>query len=176
LDAAVDRRVGGNLIATIAAIVQSRSSLTLSEVGSAICGPEQTEAGTQRLKRALHHRGWDSRRIEQLMWEQAEQKCPQLEQQGETPLCIWQSSVLEKPESEQLQGLAAVRSSRLRRLAPSRKGVFNRPGEMPVRVRGFEWQSLLRRGTDGLPRAAARRWWTREKGISGQQRKQQESL
>jgi hypothetical protein len=35
---------------------------------------------------------------------------------------------LEKPESEKLEGLGAVRSSRVRRLARTRKGVFNRPG------------------------------------------------
>ncbi len=176
LDAYVDRRIVGNLIATVAAIVQSRSGLTLSEVGSALCGPQHSEAGTQRLKRAVHHQGWHSRLIEHLLWEQAEQRCQQLEQQGETPLCIWDSSVLEKPESEQLQGLGAVRSSRVRRLARSRKGLYNRPGAIAVRVRGFEWESLLLLGKDGLPQVATMRWWTREKGVSGQQSKQQEDL
>jgi hypothetical protein len=47
--------VVGNLTATIASIVQTRSELTLSPLGSAICGPEHTEAGTQRLQRALPH-------------------------------------------------------------------------------------------------------------------------
>lgn len=35
-------------------------------------------------------------------------------------------------ESEKLEGLAAVRSSRVRRLAGSCKGVFNPPGRLPV--------------------------------------------
>jgi hypothetical protein len=52
LDAYLDRRVVGNLTATIASIVRTRSELTLAELGSAICGPEHTEAGTQRLQRA----------------------------------------------------------------------------------------------------------------------------
>ena len=60
LDAYLDRRVVGNLIATVAGIVRTRTQLTTSELGSAICGPEHAEAGTQRLQRALHHEGWEA--------------------------------------------------------------------------------------------------------------------
>jgi hypothetical protein len=176
LDAYLDRRVVGNLTATVAGIVQTRTELTTSEVGSAICGPEHAEAGTQRLQRALHHEGWEAQVIEEVLWEQAEVSRKQMQQQGETPLCIWDSSVLEKPESEHLEGLCAVRSSRVRRLARSRKGVFNRPGGMPVSVRGFEWESLLLVGASGVPQVVAMKWWSREKGVSGQQRHQQEAL
>ena len=175
LDAYLDRRVVGNLTATIASIVQTRSELTLSQLGSAICGPEHTEAGTQRLQRALHHQGWTAEVIEELLWVQAEQSRKQMEQRGETPLCIWDSSVLEKPESVALEGLGAVRSSRVHRLARSRPEVFNRPG-LPVRVRGFEWESLLLLGKSAVPQVVAMRWWTREKQVSGQQRQQQEEL
>src|SRR6266851_5013764 len=176
LDAYLDRRVVGNLTATVAGIVQTRAELTTSELGSAICGPEHAEAGTQRLQRALHHEGWESQVIEEVLWEQAEVSRKQMQQQGETPLCLWDSSVLEKPESEKLEGLGAVRSSRVRRLARSRKGVFNRPSGMPVSVRGFEWESLLLVGKDGVPQVAAMRWWGREAGVSGQQRQQQQAL
>lgn len=173
LDAYLDRRVVGNLTATVAGIVQTRSELTTSALGSAICGPEHAEAGTQRLQRALHHQGWASEVIEEVLWEQAETSRKEMEQQGETPLCIWDSSVLEKPESEKLEGLGSVRSSRVRRLARSRKGVFNRPSGVPVSVRGFEWESLLLVGKSGVPQVIAMRWWSREKGVSGQQRHQQ---
>src|SRR5260370_42158091 len=88
-------------------------------------GPGHAEAGTQRLQRALHHEGWKAGVIEEVLWEQAEQRRQELESRGETPLCIWDSSVLEKPESEHLEGLGVVRSSRVRRLARSRKGGFN---------------------------------------------------
>lgn len=175
LDAYLDRRVVGNLTATVESRVQTRTDLTLSELGSAICGPEHANAGTQRLQRALHHQGWKAEVIEEVLWEQAEQSRTQMEQRGETPLCIWDSSVLEKPESATLEGLCAVRSSRVRRLARSRPDVFNRPG-IPVRVRGFEWESLLLVGTSGVPQVVALRWWSREKGVSGQQRQQQEDL
>ena len=86
----------GNLTATIASIVRTRCELTLAELGSAICGPEHTEAGTQRLHRALPHQGWQSEVIEEVRWDQAEQRRKQMEQRGEIPLCIWDSSVLEK--------------------------------------------------------------------------------
>jgi hypothetical protein len=99
-----------------------------------------------------------------------------MEQRGETPLCIWDSSVLEKPESEKLQGWGAVRSSRVRRLARSRKGVFNQPSRMPVSVRGFEWESLLLLGQSGVPQVVALQWWSRQKGVPGQQRQQQQVL
>lgn len=175
LDAYLDRRVVGNLTATVAAIVQMRTDLTLTELGSAITDPEHAEAGTQRLNRALHHQGWDASLIEQVQWDQAERFRQQLAQQGELPLCIWDSSVLEKPESVKLEGLGAVRSSRVRRLARSRPGVFNRPG-LPVSVRGFEWESVVLVGQSGRPQVASMRWWTREKGVAGQQRQVQEGL
>src|SRR5437868_3470926 len=70
LDAYLDRRVVGNLTATVAAIVQTRSELTTSELGSVICGPDHAEAGTQRLQRALHHPGWEAEVIEEVLWEQ----------------------------------------------------------------------------------------------------------
>ena len=90
-------------------------------------------------------------------------------------LCIGDSSVVEKPESEKLEGLAKVRSSRVRRLARTRKGVFHRPG-LPVSVRGFEWESLILLGKSGVPQVAAMRWWSRETKELGQQRKQQGAL
>jgi hypothetical protein len=166
LDAYLDRRVVGNLTATVAGIVQTRSELTTSELGSAMCGPEHAEAGTQRLQRALHHHGWAAQVIEEVLWEQAQTSRKELEQRGETPLCMWDSSVLEKPESEQLEGLGSVRSSRVRRLARSRTGVFNRPSGVPVSVRGFEWESLLLVGKSAVPQVIAMRWWSREKGES----------
>ena len=74
LDAYVDRRVVGNLMATVAAIVQTRTELTTSALGSAICGPAHAEAGTQRLQRALHHEGWEAEVIEEVLWQEAEQR------------------------------------------------------------------------------------------------------
>src|SRR5438067_8070181 len=176
LDAYLDRRVVGNLMATVAAIVHTRTELTTSALGGAICGPAHAEAGTQRLQRALHHQGWEDEVIEEVLWQEAEQSRQQMQQRGETPLCIWDSSVVEKPESEKLQGLGTVRSSRVRRLARSRKGLYNQPSRIPVSVRGYEWESLLLVGANGIPQVVAMRWWGRQKGVPGQQRQHQESL
>src|SRR5581483_7884783 len=74
LDAYLDRRVVGNITATVAGIVQTRSVITLSELGSALCGAAHAEAGQQRLARALHHEGWESKLIEEVLWEQAERR------------------------------------------------------------------------------------------------------
>ncbi len=147
----------GNLTATVAAIVQTRTELTTSTLGRAICGPAHAEAGTQRLQRALHHPGWEAEVFEEA-------------------LCIWVSLVLEKPESEKLEGLGAVRSSRVRRLARSRKGVFNQPSRLPVSVRGFEWESLVLLGSSGVPQVVAMKWWSRHKGVPGKPRQQQQVL
>lgn len=174
-DAYLDSRVVGNLTAAVAGILQTRSALTLSEVGSTLCGPAHAEAGSQRLQRAMHHQGWKASLIEQVMLEQAEAHHQQIEQAGDTPLCVWDGSVLEKPESRALEGLGSVRSSRVRRLARSRAGLFNRPG-VPVSVRGFEWESVLLVGLRGVPYLAATRWWSREKSQGGQQRQVQASL
>src|SRR2546423_287687 len=155
LEVYVDRRVVGNLMATVGAIVQSRCALTTSELGSAICGPAHGEAGTQRLQYALHHQGWEAEVIEEVLWQEAEQRRKLMQQRGETPLCIWDSSVVEKPESEKLQGLGTVRSSKVRRLARSRKGLYNQPSRIPVSVRGYEWESLLLVGASGIPQVLA---------------------
>src|SRR5260221_4135820 len=105
LDAYLDRRVVGNLTATVAGIVQTRSALTTSELGSALCGPGHAEAGTQRLQRALHHQGWEAGVIDEVLWDQALMRRKEMEERGETPWGIWDSSALEKPASAKLEGL-----------------------------------------------------------------------
>ena len=111
LDAYVDRRVVGNVIATVAGIVQTRTALTLSELGSALCGLGHAEAGIQRLQRALHHQGWQARLIEEVpgsRQRRAERRCSNEEK---CRCASGTAGVLEKPESEHLQGLGAVRAS-----------------------------------------------------------------
>ncbi|GCE22019.1 hypothetical protein KDK_58190 [Dictyobacter kobayashii] len=75
-----------------------------------------------------------------------------------------------------MEGLGSVRSSRVKRLARSRQGVFNPSAGKPVSVRGFEWESLILVGRDGIPQVAAMEWWGRVKGVSGQQRQRQHAL
>lgn len=83
LDAYLDRRVVGNLVAAVAGIVQTRAELTMSGLGSAITEPAHAEAGMQRLQRAFHHQGWQAEVIEEVLWQQAEQRRQELESRGE---------------------------------------------------------------------------------------------
>ena len=99
--------------------------------------------------------------IERFLWQQAETRLTELEAAGEEPLCIWDGSVLEKPESEQLEGLAPVRSSKAKRVPRSRPGVFNKPGR-PIVVRGWEWTAVLLCGLKGRVQVVSMRWWSRK--------------
>lgn len=109
----------------------------------------------------LHSAKWCSQLIEQFLWRQADQGLRELEAAGEQPLCVWDGSVLEKPESEHLEGLAPVRSSKAKRVPRSRPGVFNKPGK-PIVVRGWEWTAVLLCGLKGAVQVVSMRWWSRK--------------
>jgi len=109
LDAYVDCRLVETLWQTMVAIIVARTSLLLSVLGEYIADPQHGPAGSKQLSRLLHSSKWCSRLIEQFLWRQAEQGLSELEAAGEHPLCVWDGSVLEKPESAQLEGLAPVR-------------------------------------------------------------------
>lgn len=106
----------------------------------------------------LHSAKWSSGLIEQFLWRQADQGLSELEAAGDSPLCVWDGSVLEKPESEHLEGLAPVRSSKAKRVPRSRPGVFNTPGR-PIVVRGWEWTAVLLCGLKGAVQVVSMRWW-----------------
>jgi hypothetical protein len=90
--------------------------------------------------------------IERLLWQQAEQRLTELEAAGEQPLCVWDGSVLEKPESAKLEGLAPVRSSKAKRLQRSRAFCLQQAGASDCGTRlGVERRALvwLERGGAG---------------------------
>ena len=85
LDAYVDRRIVGNLIATVAGIVQTRSDLTRELNWAA------RSRAHSRPRRARNdwnglgtHQGWKAEMLEQVWWEQAESFRQEVEQRGET--------------------------------------------------------------------------------------------
>ncbi len=83
-------------------------------------------------------------------------------QAGEEGLVIWDESVWEKPESQQLEGLCAVRSSKAKRLTHYKKGYYSPPPK-PIFVPGLQWIGLLlvgRHEQQGPPLLAAMRWWS----------------
>jgi hypothetical protein len=111
--------------------------------------------------RLLHSAKWCSQLSEQFLWRQADQGLRELEAAGEQPLCVWDGSVLEKPESEHLEGLAPVRSSKAKRVPRSRPGVCKKPGK-PMVVRGWEWTAVLLCGLKGAVQVVSKRWWSRK--------------
>ncbi len=161
LDAYVDCRLVETFLQTMIAIMVARTSLLLSVLGEYLTDPQHGPAGTKHLSRLLHSAKWSSGLIEQFLWRQADQGLSALEAAGEPPLCVWDGSVLEKPESEHLEGLAPVRSSKAKRLQRSRPGVFNTPGR-PIVVRGWEWTAVLLCGLKGAVQVVSMRWWSRK--------------
>ena len=84
-----------------------------------------------------------------------------LQEAGETPLALWDESVLEKSESIALEGLGPVRSSKAARLKHIKPGCYNPPGGRPVFVPGLQRITVMVAGYSGPPALAAMRWWTR---------------
>jgi hypothetical protein len=82
------------------------------ELGGYLASPAHAPAGTKRLSNLLHSPKWQSSQIESYLWQGAQNRMNELEQAGEEVLVLWDASVLEKPESIQLEGLCAVRSSK----------------------------------------------------------------
>jgi hypothetical protein len=163
LDAQLDRRLVRTFAATIAAILMWRNrqhGLLLSELGAYLLSPQQAPAGTKRLSNLLHSRRWSADLIDRWLWEQAKGQVQTLTAAGETPLIIWDESVLEKPESVTGEGLCAVRSSKAARLKRIKPGFYNPPGGRPIHVPGLRWLGLLVVGQTTAPVVAAMHWWT----------------
>src|SRR5260370_757800 len=159
LDAYVDCRLVETFWRTMIAIIVARTSLVLSVLGEYLGDPQHGAAGTKQLSRLLHSAKWCSGLMKRLLWQQGEQRMTELEAAGEQPLCVWDGSVLEKPESAKLEGLAPVRSSKAKRLQRSRPGVFNKPGR-PIVVRGWEWTAVLLCGLKGAVQGVNILWWS----------------
>lgn len=164
LDQRLDRRLVTTFLASLIAIVQWRNrahGLLLSELGAYLLSPEQAPAGTKRLSNLLRSERWQASLIAQWLWQQADARIQALCATGQTPLLVWDASVLEKPETVKNPDLCAVRSSKARRLKRIRPGFFNPPGGRPICVPGLHWLGLLVLGRVGAPTLAAMRWWTR---------------
>jgi hypothetical protein len=180
LDAYLDARLVRTFLLSLAAILTFRNlkqGLCLSELGSYILSPAQAPAGTKRLSHLLHSKKWEKTLLERFLWEKAEKKIDELREEKEEILCIWDSSVIEKPESEHTEGMCAVRSSKARRLKKQRKGNWNPAGGKAITVLGVEWITLLIVGMHGIAEVANMRWWTRKgKDATSQQEEEKHIL
>ena len=163
LDRLLDVRLVRTLAQTVQVLIEVRNQaqgLLLSELGGYLLSPDKAPAGTKRLSNLLHCEKWMGSLIEQFLWQQADQHLDGLHAQGETGLCVWDESVLEKPESLKLEGLCAVKSSVAARLKRIKPGFYNPPGGRPVFVPGMQWLTVLLMGRTGIPHVAVMQWWT----------------
>jgi len=154
LDERLDVRLVQTFVQTLHVLLQFRhrnQGLLLSELGAYLASPDHAPAGTKRLSNLLHSPNWQAQQIERYVWQQADARLEQLEQEGEPGLLLWDESVLEKPESIALAGLCAVRSSKARRLKRIKPGYYNPPGGPPICVPGMR---LYRTPASGKARPA----------------------
>ncbi len=165
LDRVLDKRLVRTFLSTIQVIITFRdraNGLLLSELGGYLETPDKAPAGTKRLSNLLHSGKWAAWLIGRFLWQRASQQLAQWTQAGEDGLVIWDESVWEKPESQQLEGLGAVRSSKAKRLTHYKPGYYS-PPQKPICVPGLQWIGLLLLGRSeqqGPPLLAAMRWWS----------------
>ena len=159
----LDRRLVATFLHTVLALLRHRTrahGLVLTELGAWLAGPAQAMAGTKRLKRLLYAPAWWASLITDFLWRGAQERVQALLTQGETPLVLWDESVIEKSESLHLEGLGPVRSVKAARLKRIKPGYFNPPGGPPVFVPGWHWLAVLVVGGKGGPTLATLRFWT----------------
>jgi len=184
LDSLLDKRLVRTLVQLCVAIIRFRGNkqaLLLSELGSYLHGyPGQATgapAGTKRIGNLIRSLKWSIFQIDRYLVEEADKEVKKLKNQGKRILCPWDESVLEKPESEKLEGLSPVVSSKAKRLQRSKKGVvFNFPPKKPIMVAGMQWTGALITGTDGMIKVAVMSWWSSRGDDAKKLREQQEIL
>lgn len=184
LDQVLDKRLVRTLVQCCVAIVRFRNSkqaLLLSELGSYMTGyvglsPTAT-AGTKRLGKLIRSLKWSAGHIDRFLLEEAGKEVERLQAQGQRILCLFDGSVLEKPESRHLEATAPVLSSKAKRLTRSRLGLlFNLPSLRPIRVMGMEWTGTIITGLEGIPRLAVMRWWTTKGDYGAKMREIEEEV
>ena len=176
LDRQLDARLVRTFLHTVAAILRFRHTahgLLLSELGAFILDGAHAPAGTKRLANLLHSPHWAASLIAEWLWQRAEAERSRLAAAGETAVVIWDQSVLEKPESQALDDLCAVRSSQAARLLRIRPGFYQPPTTQAICVAGWHWLGLLVAGGSSAPVVGAMQWWT-TRGVEATDQRQVE--
>src|SRR5215469_18704453 len=184
LDRLLDKRLVRTFVQCCVAILRFRNSkqgLLLSELGSYLDGYDgvsvSAPAGTKRVGNLIRSLKWSVFHMDQYLLEAADKEVKTLKEQGKRILCIWDGSVIEKPESSKLEGLCPVVSSKAKRLHRSRKGrVFNFPPRKPITVTGMHWTGALLTGMEGMIKVALMRWWSTKAEEATRLRTQEEAL
>lgn len=184
LDRLLDKRLVRTFVQCCVAILRFRNhkyGLLLSELGSYLDGVRglstTAPAGTKRLGNLIRSVKWTVASIDQFLLNEADKEVKRLKVQGKRVLCLWDGSVLEKPESRALEGLCPVTSSKAKRLSRSSKGlVFNMPAVRPIMVAGMQWTGALIAGMEGPVKVAGMSWWTTKGDYATKMREQEEAL
>lgn len=184
LDQLLDKRLVETLVQMCVGIIRFRSNkqaLWLSELGAYVPGKpgqsRQAPAGTKRIGNLIRSLKWSIGSIDRFLLEEAEKEVKRLKKEGKRILCIWDESVLEKPESAKLEGLCGVVSSKAKRLHRSKKGVtFNFPPKKAITVTGMEWTGAIITGMEGRIKVAVMSWWTKKGDYATKLREHQEKL
>lgn len=184
LDTLLDKRLVRTLVQCCVAIIRFRNQkqgLLLSELGSYMDTyrglSESAPAGTKRIGNLIRSLKWSMFHIDRYLLVEAEKEVKRLKEAGKRILCIWDGSVVEKPESSAAEGLCPVISSKAKRLNRSKKGqVFNMPAARPVMVTGMHWTGALIAGLEGIPKIALMSWWTTKGTYATQTRNQEEEM
>jgi hypothetical protein len=159
----MDRRLVQTFFDLLLVIVMHRhrnQGLLLSELGGFLLGAGRAPAGTKRISNLLHSQDWNSKAVEDYLWQQADQAIDQRLSPREDVFVIWDESVIEKPESLKAERLCAVRSSKARRLKRIKPGYYNPPTGRPVFVPGLNWLQIVICGLKGAPALAHLHYWT----------------
>lgn len=182
LDMFLDKRLVRTLVQCCIAIIRFRNNkqgLLLSELGSYLDGYPglSATAGTKRISNLLRSIKWSVLHIDRYLLEEAGKEVKKLKEQGKRILCIWDGSVIEKPESSKIEGLCPVVSSKAKRLHRSRKGlVFNFPPKKAITVTGMQWTGALITGMEGMIKVALMSWWTTKGDYATNLRGQEEAM
>src|SRR5690242_2801358 len=184
LDTLLDKRLVRTFVQCCVAILRFRNSkqgLLLSELGSYMDGYDgisvSAPAGTKRVGNLIRSLKWSVLHIDRHLLEEADKEVRRLKEQGKRILCLWDGSVLEKPESSKLEGLCPVVSSKAKRLNRTRKGlVFNFPPRKVITVSGMQWTGALIAGMEGIPKVAMMRWWTTKGDYARKLREYEEKM
>jgi Transposase DDE domain len=147
LDEVLDKRLVRTLLQCLVASMRLRNNAQawwLSELGSSLQGYEgyasSATAGTKRVGKLLRSVKWTVSLIDRYLLEKADEEVQRLKRQGKRIFCLWDGSVVEKAESEKLEGLC------------------------PVRVMGMQGSAGLIAGMSGVAQMAVTSWWT-TKGV-----------
>ena len=138
---------------------------------------ESAPAGTKRIGNLIRSLKWSLFPIDRYLLDEAEKEVKRLKEAGKRSLCMWDGSVVEKPESSAAEGLCPVISSKAKRLNRSKKGqVLNLPAARPVMVTGMHWTGAFIAGLEGIPKRAGMSWWTTKGTYATHTRNQEEEM